>query len=92
VRDSCGDYVSAYKVGQIIEYAFFGIRSGVLALIINALIKMYKQVDKNFISYFIIILSLILSVFIDMNAIIVIIICGLIGLVSSLYIGRRDSK
>jgi chromate transporter len=77
---------------KIIEYAFFGIRAGVLALIINALIKMYKQVDKNFISYFIIILSLILSVFVDMNAIIVIIICGLIGLVSSLYIGRRDSK
>lgn len=77
---------------KIIEYAFFGIRAGVLALIINALIKMYKQVDKNFISYFIIILSLILSVFVDMNAIVVIIICGLIGLVSSLYIGRRDSK
>ena len=77
---------------KIIEYAFFGIRAGVLALIINALIKMYKQVDKNFISYFIIILSLILSVFVDMNAIIVIIVCGLIGLVSSLYIGRRDIK
>ena len=77
---------------KIIEYAFFGIRAGVLALIINALIKMYKQVDKKFISYFIIILSLILSVFVDMNAIVVIIICGLIGLVSSLYIGRRDSK
>lgn len=77
---------------RVVEYAFFGIRAGVLALIINALIKMYKQVDKNVISYVVMILSLILSTFVNVNAIIVIILCGLIGLISSLCIGRSVKK
>lgn len=77
---------------KVVEYAFFGIRAGVLALIINALIKMYKQIDKNVISYIIMLGSLLLSTFININTIFVIIICGLVGLLTSLYIGRRVNK
>ena len=73
-------------------YAFFGIRAGVLALIINALIKMYKQVNKNIISYIIMIVSLILTAFFDVNAILVIILCGIVGIISTMYVERSAKK
>ena len=80
------------KDNKYVMYAFFGIRAGVLALIINALIKMYKQVNKNVISYIIMIAALILTTFFDMNAILVIILCGLVGLVSTMYVERSAKK
>ena len=76
--------LSFVKDNKYVEFAFFGIRAGVLALIINALIKMYKQVNKNVISYIIMIVSLVLTTFLDINAILVIILCGIVGLVFSL--------
>ena len=80
------------KDNKIVLYAFFGIRAGVLALIINALIKMYKQVNKNIISYIIMVVSLILTAFFDVNAILVIILCGIVGLISTMYIERSAKK
>ena len=80
------------KDNKIVLYAFFGIRAGVLALIINALIKMYKQVNKNIISYIIMIVSLILTAFFDVNAILVIILCGIVGLISTMYVERSAKK
>ena len=77
---------------KVVQYAFFGIRAGVLALIVNSLVKMYKQVNKNLISYIIMIISLILTAFFDINAILVIILCGIIGLVSSIYVERGAKK
>ena len=77
---------------MVFEYAFLGIRAGVLALIINALIKMYKQVNKNVISYILMIVSLVLTTFLDLNAILVIILCGIVGLVSTLYVERGAKK
>ena len=77
---------------KVVQYAFFGIRAGVLALIVNSLVKMYKQVNKNLISYIIMIISLILTACFDINAILVIILCGIIGLVSSIYVERGAKK
>ena len=80
------------KDNKIVLYAFFGIRAGVLALIINALIKMYKQVNKNIISYIIMVVSLILTAFFDVNAILVIILCGIVGIISTMYVERSAKK
>lgn len=82
-----------FKTNEIFGYAFFGIRAGVLALIINALVKMYKQVNKSILSYFIIVLSFVLSTFTNINVIFVIILCGILGLLSSIKATeRRDEK
>ena len=80
------------KDNRIVEYAFFGIRAGVLALIVNSLMKMYKQVNKNLIAYIIMILSLVLTTFLNVNAILVIILCGIVGLVYSLCVERSVKK
>lgn len=68
---------------MVFEYAFLGIRAGVLALIINTLVKMYKQVTKSIISYFIMVLSFILVAIFNINVIFVIILCAIIGLIST---------
>ena len=77
---------------KAVQYAFFGIRAGVLALVLKALITMYKKCPKNKISYIVIAFAFIAAAIIDLNILIVIICCAIIGLVSSLCIERRNSK
>ena len=75
-----------------VRYAFFGIRAGVLALLLKALVGMYRKCPKKIVSYCVIAFAFILSVFTKINLLFVIIGCALIGLIYSLVIGRRDAK
>lgn len=74
---------------RLIKYAFFGIRAGVLALIVKALWTMYKKCPKNTVSYIVIGASFILTAILKLNVLIVIIGCALFGLVSSFMAERR---
>ena len=74
---------------KAVQYAFNGIRAGVLALIIKALVSMYKKAPKDIFSYILMGASFILAAFTDINVIFVIIGCGVAGLVNSLIIKRR---
>ena len=74
---------------KAVQYAFNGIRAGVLALIIKALVSMYKKAPKGLFSYILMGASFILAAFTDINVIFVIIGCGVAGLISSLIIKRR---
>ena len=74
---------------KIIQYAFNGIRAGVLALIIKALWSMYIQCPKNIISYIIMACSFIFTALLNVNVLIVIISCAILGLVTSIVISRR---
>lgn len=77
---------------KAVKYAFNGIRAGVLALLIKAIISMYKKVQKNLVSYIVMAFSFIIVAFFDINVLFVIIGCALIGLISSLYAKRRAEK
>ena len=74
---------------KAVQYAFNGIRAGVLALIIKALVSMYKKAPKGLFSYIIMCASFLLAAFTDINVIFVIIGCGVAGLINSLLIKRR---
>ena len=74
---------------KAVQYAFNGIRAGVLALIIKALVSMYKKAPKGLFSYILMGTSFILAAFTDINVIFVIIGCGVAGLINSLIIKRR---
>ncbi len=76
----------------VVKYAFEGIRAGVLALVVKALYTMYKKCPKNLISYIVMALSFILAAIVKLNVLYCIIICGLIGLVSSIIANRRMQK
>ncbi len=77
---------------KAVQYAFNGIRAGVLALIIKALVSMYKKAPKGLFSYILMGASFVLAAFTDINVIFVIIGCGLAGLFNSLVLKRRAEK
>ena len=77
---------------KAVQYAFNGIRAGVLALIIKALISMYKQCPKNLFSYIVLALAFLVVAIFNINVIYVVIGCGVIGLVHSLIVTRRNEK
>lgn len=74
---------------KYVKYAFFGIRAGVLALVVKALWSMYKQCPKNLISYIIMALAFAMVVFFDVNVLLVIIGAAVFGIITSLMAERR---
>lgn len=75
----------------VVQYAFYGIRAGVLALIVKALYSMYKQCPKNLKSYIIAALAFIAAAILDINVLFVIIGCAAVGLITALAAkGRLD--
>ncbi len=80
-----------------VQYAFIGIRAGVLALIIKAFVSMYKKCPKGLFSYIIMFLAFAVSMFIDIahlniSVIYIIISCALIGLVHSVIQRKRGKE
>ena len=75
-----------------VKYAFNGIRAGVLALIVKALISMYKQCPKGIISYIVMLFSFVAAAIFKIPLLLVIVSCALFGLISSLIISRRADK
>jgi len=77
---------------KVIQYAFNGIRAGVLALLIKALWTMYKKVRKNAVSYVIMGLSFLLAAVLKVKIIYVIIGCAVLGLIASYISERRSAR
>ncbi len=75
-----------------VQYAFNGIRAGVLALIIKALYDMYKQCPKGVVSYIVMGASFILAAFLNVNVLLVILGCALFGLITYLIKKWRSGK
>lgn len=76
---------------KVVRYAFYGIRAGIMALIIKALFTMYKKCPKKVISYVIAAGAFVLTAILRVNAIFVIIACGTVGLIYSM-IAERSTK
>ena len=77
---------------EAVRYAFFGIRAGVLALLVKALWTMYQKSPKGWVSYVVMAASFVLTAIFDVNVIFVIIGCAVFGVASSFYLKRRESK
>jgi len=74
---------------QAVQFAFNGVRAGVLALIIKALYSMYKQCPKSLVAYIIAAAAFLTVAFLKVNVLAVIASCAGAGLISSLLIARR---
>ena len=77
---------------QAVKYAFFGIRAGVLALILKSLWTMFKKINKAVIPYVIMAISFILAAFTDINVLIVIAGSAVVGIVASLITERKEKQ
>lgn len=77
---------------RAVKYAFFGIRAGVLALLIKALWNMYVKCPKGTLSYILMTLSFIAAAFTDISVLWIILACAATGIVLSLIHERRENK
>ena len=78
---------------QAVKYAFSGIRAGVIALVIKALIKLFKGCPKNLLSCLVILGAFVAAVF-GVNVIIIILCAGIVGIGTVIYdnIKNREAK
>ena len=84
--------LDAFQHIKAVQYAFFGIRAGVLALILKAFWSMYKKCPKGLVSYCIAAGAFLLAAILKLNVLLVIIACALAGLVTSLIRAGRAEK
>ncbi len=84
--------IKQFEQLKCVQYAFMGIRAGVLALIIKAFITMYIKCPKNKVSYIIFVLSFVAVAVFDINVLLVILACAAIGLVSTLCLFKEVRK
>jgi chromate transporter len=89
--------LEAFQEVRAVQYAFFGIRAGVLALLCKALWTMYKKAPKGWAAYVVMAGAFILTAInkfgiFKINMIFVIIGCAVFGLVTSLLMERRAKK
>lgn len=72
--------------------AFKGIQAVVVVLIVNAMVKFFKQLDKNWQSYLIAAAALIVTLLTDFNVIFLILAGGIYGIVYTLARDARKKK
>lgn len=77
---------------KTVQYAFTGIRAGVLALIIKAWLTLYKKAPKNLLSYTIAALAFAAVVFVKVNVFYIIIVCAVIGLIYTIIESKRTKE
>ena len=78
-----------FQDNRIVQNAFFGIRAGVLALIVRALWMMFKQCPKDLLSCVLMGAAWLAAAFLRVPVLAVILGCALIGLISSFLMKRR---
>ena len=76
----------------VVQHAFWGIRIGVLALVIKAFLTVQKQCPKNLFSYCIAVAAFIAVVFLNINVFAVIICSAAAGFILSLIMAKGDRK
>ncbi len=74
------------------QFAFQGIRAGVLALLCKALWGMYKKNTKNWVSYIVMAGSFLLTGLLGVSVLPVLIGCAVFGLVTAVLMDRRMQK
>ncbi len=77
---------------RAVKYAFFGIRAGVLALLIKALWSMYVKCPKGLLAYILMGASFLVAAFVDISVLWIILACALTGIIVSLIHERRAAK
>lgn len=80
----------AFQELKPVQYAFMGIRAGVLALMLRALFMMYRQTEKSILAYIVMAAAFVLTAFLDINVLWVIIGCAVFGAAVSGNAWLRD--
>lgn len=74
---------------RVVQYAFFGIRAGVLALIVKAVVNFYKRADHGAFGITVMVAAFLWSAILDWSVIALIALCALAGMI---YCGIARKK
>ncbi len=74
-----------------VKYAFYGIRAGVLALLIKSVYTMFKKVKKGAVAYILMCLAFVLTAFLNVPVLAVIAFSAALGIIYS-FAARRKVK
>ena len=77
---------------KAVQYAFNGIRAGVMALLCKALWGMYKKNQKNWASYIVMAGSFLLTGIFDVSVLPVLVGCAVFGLITAKLMERKVRK
>lgn len=81
-----------FQENVYVQYAFRGIRAGVLALILKAMWGMYKKCKKNVPAYIVMVAAFVLVAFLKVKTILVIIGCAVFGIVTYFAMNKEGKK
>ena len=81
-----------FQEQEAVQYAFQGIRAGVMALLCKALWGMYKKNKKNWASYTVMAGSFLLTAVLDVSVLPVLAGCAIFGLVTAKIMERKVQK
>ena len=77
---------------KAVQYAFQGIRAGVLALLCKALWGMYRKNQKNWVSYTVMAGAFLLTGLLDVSVLPVLVGCAVFGLITAKAMERQAGK
>ena len=75
--------LEAFQSIKAVQYAFWGIRAGVLALVLKALFTLFSACKKGWFAYAVMALAFLLVTVLKLSAILVVLICALLGILYS---------
>ena len=84
--------LDAFQGLKPVQYAFNGIRAGVLALLFKALWSMFKKSPKGWAAYVVMAAAFVLTAVLKVNVLFVIVFCAVFGLVTSLLVKKEAAK
>ena len=84
--------LDAFDQFAVVRYAFFGIRAGVLALLVKAVVSMFRKAPKNLPAYLIMAASFVAVAVFSANVLVVILSSAGIGLGFALICRKRGHE
>lgn len=78
-------FLNEFKSMPFIQYAFEGIRAAIIILMIEAIFKLSKPLNKNALFYALLATSFVLNFFFDANAILIIFSGVIVGILRELF-------
>ncbi|MEA4854293.1 MAG: chromate transporter [Christensenella sp.] len=83
--------LAAFEQIRAVKYAFWGIRAGVLALMVRALYSMYRECQKGTFSYVVMAAAFIFVAFLGVNVLWVVLFCAAAGLGFSVMTRKKGN-
>ena len=85
-------FLNYFENSNLIAYAFEGIRAAIIILLVEAIFKLSKPLNKNAFFYSLLSISFILNFFFDVNAILLIVTGIILGIIKELLNKKKVTE